>query len=159
MDKEKAVDYTRRVTQASQSELIVIMFDVIMSDIEEARVYYDAENYYEYSRSIKHAERFVQELMSALNYTYSISYALMSLYMFVHKTLIAADMGRRPEKLDDAVRVLEKLRSGFCQVSTEDKSGPVMQNTQQVYAGMTYGRGVLNETFVDARDYNRGFSA
>jgi len=30
---------------------------------------------------------------------------------------------------------------------------------QQVYAGLTYGKGTLNETYLNAQDYNRGFNA
>jgi len=29
----------------------------------------------------------------------------------------------------------------------------------QVYAGLTYGKGVLNETFIDPHQQNRGFMA
>lgn len=34
-----------------------------------------------------------------------------------------------------------------------------MQNTQQVYAGLTYGRGTLNEVFMNPNEYARGFKA
>ena len=34
-----------------------------------------------------------------------------------------------------------------------------MSNTQQVYAGLTYGRGSLNEMYVDPNQASRGFRA
>jgi flagellar protein FliS len=34
-----------------------------------------------------------------------------------------------------------------------------MKNTGQLYAGLTYGKGVLNETYVDPNQQNRGFLA
>jgi flagellar protein FliS len=55
--------------------------------------------------------------------------------------------------------VIEKLRVGFEGIKNQDMSGPVMQNVQQVYAGLTYGKGKLNETYLNAQDYNRGFNA
>ena len=39
----------------------------------------------------------------------------------------------------------------------DDKSAPLMDNAQKVYAGMTYGRGRLTESFIN--DDNRGFLA
>ncbi|MCQ2506474.1 MAG: flagellar protein FliS [Lachnospiraceae bacterium] len=159
MTQENLRDYTLRITQASQSELVVIMFDIILSDIEDAKEDYRMLRIDDYVKDLRHAQKFVQELMSVLDYSFSISYALMSLYVFVRKTLVAAEIGRRPEKLDHAVSVLEKLRTGFVGVSEQDKSGPVMQNAQQVYVGMTYGHGTLNESVIDASDYKRGFTA
>jgi len=97
--------------------------------------------------------------MGTLNYNYILSYDLMSLYLFVNKAIITAIFKKSPEKLDEAEAILEKLYSSFKEVSKQDNSGPVMQNTQQVYAGLTYGKGVLNETFIDPQQQNRGFMA
>jgi flagellar protein FliS len=66
-------------------------------------------------------------------------------------------MERKP--LQDAEEVLQILMKGFEGIVKEDKSGPVMQNTGQIYAGLTYGRGVLNETYVDPNQFSRGFKA
>ena len=54
---------------------------------------------------------------------------------------------------------IEKLRAGFEGIKGQDTSGPVMQNVQQVYAGLTYGKGTLNEAYLNPQDYNRGFNA
>ena len=44
-------------------------------------------------------------------------------------------------------------------ISSEDTSAPIMENAQTIYAGLTYGKGSLNETYLNAQDYNRGFKA
>jgi len=64
---------------------------------------------------------------------------------------------RKPDSLESAVSVLQKLLTGFEGVSKEDTSGPMMRNTQQLYAGLTYGKGTLNETYIDPNDRSRGF--
>jgi len=97
--------------------------------------------------------------MGNLDYKYNLSYDLLTLYIFVNKAIITAIYKKTPEKLDGAEIVLEKLYNGFKEISKEDTSGPVMQNTQQLYAGLTYGKGVLNETFIDPQQQNRGFMA
>ena len=56
-----------------------------------------------------------------------------------------------------SAEIFEKLLIGYKKVSEEDTSGPVMKNTQQVYAGLTYGRGTLNEMYVNGNEARRGF--
>ena len=54
-------------------------------------------------------------------------------------------------------RHYEKLRNSFETAAADDKSAPLMDNAQKVYAGMTYGKGRLTESFIN--DDNRGFLA
>lgn len=54
---------------------------------------------------------------------------------------------------------MESLHSAFEEVAKQDTSGAVMQNTQQVYAGLTYGKGKLNEVFMNGNERSRGFMA
>ena len=53
---------------------------------------------------------------------------------------------------------MEKLRKSFEEVAKQDTSGSVVQNSQKVYAGLTYGKGTLNEVFMD-NEAARGFKA
>ena len=53
---------------------------------------------------------------------------------------------------------MRRLYDGFVQAAAQDMSAPLMKNTQQVYAGYTYGRDDLVETF-DKPDRSRGFFA
>ena len=57
-----------------------------------------------------------------------------------------------------AERLMRRLYDGFVQAAAQDMSAPLMKNTQQVYAGYTYGRDDLVETF-DKPDRSRGFFA
>ena len=47
----------------------------------------------------------------------------------------------------------------FKEVAKQDDSEAVMKNVQTIYAGLTYGRGTLNETIDSGADANRGFEA
>ena len=51
---------------------------------------------------------------------------------------------------------MKKLYDGFVHAAGQDHSEPLMKNTQQVYAGYTYGRDNLVETCQDS-DSSRGF--
>jgi flagellar protein FliS len=55
--------------------------------------------------------------------------------------------------------IVEKLLDSFRQVSEMDESEAVMENTETIYAGLTYGRDSLNETLYSENMANRGFMA
>ncbi|WFR57547.1 flagellar protein FliS [Anaerocolumna sp. AGMB13025] len=151
--------FAARVTQASRTELVVIMYEVILTDIDCAKTCYNKEDTVKFEQELKHAQRFLNELMATLNYRYELSYQLMSLYIFINKSLVTAVFQKNADILEEAEAVLKVLLEGFKGTVKEDLSGPVMQNTQQLYAGLTYGRGVLNETYLNANEQSRGYKA
>lgn len=157
MKKEVMKEFTVRVTQASKSELTVILYEMILTELKEAKEAHGQGDMTAFDRELKLAQKYVTELQATLNYSYSISYDLLSLYLYVNKSIITAIVRRSPDTLDTAESILNKLLVSFKGVSDLDKSGPVMRNTQQLYAGLTYGKGYLNETYVDPSDQNRGF--
>ena len=159
MNKETLQSFTARITQASRSELIVIMYEMTLAKIEDAENSYHENDLSNYDKELKGAQKHVSELMAALDYRYKISYDLLSLYLYTNKHIITAIVKQNPLTLQNAKTILRRLLAGFEEVSKGDKSGPMMRNTQQVYAGLTYGKRTLNETFIDPGNKNRGFIA
>lgn len=159
MTKEQIQTYTLRVSQASGCELIVILYDIILEDVEAAKAAKASGDIEAWRADLKHAMRFVNELQSILDFSVPLSYQLASLYIYVNRQLTRAWAGGKEEPLADVVMVIEKLRAGFEGIRDQDEGGPVMQNVQQVYAVLTYGKGSLNETYLNPQDYNRGFRA
>ena len=157
MQKEAVQAFTARITQASKSELIVILYEMILTEIKEAEEAFERENMEAFDKELKQAQKYLGELMAALDYRYKLAYELANLYQYVNERIITAMIRKKPDSLKSAVSVLQKLLIGFEGVSREDTSGPMMRNTQQLYAGLTYGKGTLNETYIDPNDGNRGF--
>ncbi len=157
MKKEAIHAFTARTTQASRSELTVILYEMILTELAEAQEAFGQGDLPKFESELKRAQKYVSELMGTLDYRYAISYDFMSLYLYVSKRIITAIMKRNPEPLSSAQSVLQKLLVGFEGVSQQDKSGPMMRNTQKVYAGLTYGKGTLNETYLDPSTKSRGF--
>ena len=60
-------------------------------------------------------------------------------------------------ELAQSRNMLQQLYKAFLASSEQDRSGPLMQNAQQVYAGYTYGKNDLNESY-DIQS-SRGFLA
>ena len=85
MTQEQIQTYTYRVSQASPCELVVIMYDIILDDVKNARLAKAAGNEKQYQADLTHAVKFVNELMDALDFSQSISFRLMSLYIYVNK--------------------------------------------------------------------------
>lgn len=159
MNKDAMKAFSVRITQASKSELTVILYEMILTELKEAKEAFANGDMTGYDKELKLAQRYVTELQATLNYSYSISYDLLSLYLFVNKRIIQAIIRRIPDSLDSAESIMNKLLTGFEGVSKADQSGPMMRNTQQVYAGLTYGKGYLNETNIDPNSRSRGFIA
>lgn len=159
MKKEAIQAFTARVTQASKSELTVILYEMILDGIAEAREAYEKNDFSSFDKELKRVHKYVNELIVALDFKYKISLDLISLYLYVNKCIISAIIKKNTDTLDSADSVLKKLLVGFEGVSKADDSGPMMRNTQQLYAGLTYGKGKLNETYIDPSNRSRGFIA
>ena len=60
-----------------------------------------------------------------------------------------------PELLQEVSGVITPLCDAYRQIAAQNTAGPVMQNTQVVYAGLTYGKNILTENMAD-QSMNRG---
>lgn len=159
MKKEKIDDYSFKVTQANKTQLVVLVYDIVLDDINTAREEFAAGEIDQFVGTVKHGQRFVQELMRTLDCQYEIGLDLMTLYLHVNKMMIKAIIQRKPDALEGLEDVIGKLQKAFHEISRTDYSGPVMQSTEQVYAGLTYNKRDLSETYLDAgNQMKRGFT-
>lgn len=154
MTKEEIGVFSKRITQGSKSDLVVITYDIILHYVEAARKANENGEKEEFVFHVKKAKQFLNNLSSSLDFTYRISLDLMSIYMFVDRCFIQSIVKREDCKLESTVSILQKLRSSFEEISKEDTSGAVMKNGEEIYVGLTYGRGTLNEVAVRNREYS-----
>ena len=160
MKAESVKIFTRRITSANKSEIIVIIYDIIEENLALAKKALAEGDRETYRNEIKQAISFVKELLVSLDMNYEVSKYLASLYIYVSRCLNFALVSGKKEEIEAARQVLRKLGDSFREVAKTDKSEPVMGNTQQVYAGITYGKGLsLDETLINPDSENRGFRA
>lgn len=163
-DKEMS-GFSVRVTQSSKTALTAITMEIAQVYLRDAVVVIDACNDEEsfseeyatqYAKAIRGASRCVDNLITSLDLTQSISKELLVLYQYMKNNL--RRLKSRPDKevTLSISRMLGKLQKSFEEIAKQDTSGPMMANTQKVYAGLTYGQGTLNETYDTT---NRGFFA
>ena len=95
-------------------------------------------------------------LRSSLDFQYELAGNLFSLYCYADRELARDMFSLKVDNLDTIEMIFTKLRDAYQQISSQDQSGPLMENIQSVYAGLTYGRTDLNESLVNY-DAKRGF--
>ncbi len=146
MDKELRQGYATRVAQANNTELVVIVYEAALTSIQEGKEALDQGDLETARREITRAEDFLEELMRSLDMKYEISHYLRQLYIYARRELCQGMALRDSSLFDHSTGVLEGLLPSFKELAKQDTSRPIMENTEQIYAGLTYGRGSLNET-------------
>ncbi len=157
MDQKQKQEYTARVAQANRSELVVIIYELFLLAMDEAATAFKKGETEKGVKHIKRAQGFLQELMGSLDMRYQIAENLMRLYRYIYEQLIFSVLRRKIVNGETVCEVMGKLKEAFEKVAEEDCSEPVMVNSQQLYAGLTYGKGSLNEVLLTGNEANRGY--
>ena len=156
MNAERKQEFTRRIAHSNRSELVIVMYDMLYVYMEDAQNAHVIGDYEAFKKSLRHADRVVAELAEALDFTYPLAGELYALYTYLRKSLMIGIVKNNTQGIEDAKRVLNPLHTAFQKVAEQDTSEPLMRNTQQVYAGITYGKENLKESFQEP-DTSRGF--
>lgn len=156
MTREEIQVYTRRITNGNRTDLVVTTYDIILTYFHDARIAMETGEEKQFIWNLKKAADFVNELIHALDCRYQLGKDLLSLYRYVQDVISQCMLKKTENNLDSAENVIAKLKTSFAEVAKQDNSEPVMQHGGQVYAGITYGRGTLNELYDNV---NRGFKA
>lgn len=156
MTKEKKQEFTLRITQANKTGLIVILYDMTLAFLEEAKEAFDEGNIQEYKKGLEKAEGCLDELINSLHLEYEIALTLHSLYYFYKRQLATARIQEKKELMEPVANMIKELKQSYEKIASQDTSAPLMENAQAVYAGLTYGKGSLNVNLAD-QGTNRGF--
>ena len=154
MKKEDKQRFTLRITQANPTELVVILYEMLLGYLEDAEeaAGNDMQLFHDAARK---ARGCLNELMGSLHMEYEPAPALMQLYMYCIRRLALGEARCDMGMLEEIRRVIVPLRDAYGQIAGQNGAGPVMNNSQTVYAGLTYGRNTLTENMAD-QGANRG---
>lgn len=137
------------IANASPVELLCITYEIFLDHIKEA-----ISNTSNRREQVAKAREVIAVLTENLDFSIPLSKQLFQTYVYVQKLLVSYNP--QEDSLKQAYQCMEKLYKGYKQIAESETSKmPVMQNAQNVYAGMTYGKGYLNEVVVE--ESNRGF--
>lgn len=151
-------DYVARIANASPLQLVIINFEIVIDYINESKNYIKIKDK-NFDFNIQKARQFLLELRSSLNMEYEISFNLMSIYNFIDSQLAKYLFNENIEIADSCIKILNNILDGFKQIEgQEENKNSLMENTHQIFAGLTYNKNGNLEEFVDI-DTNRGFKA
>lgn len=148
-------DFTLRISQANPTQMVVILYEMLLCYVKDGKTALEQGNDTDLQAAVRRARGCVGELMNSLNLQYEPAPALLGLYGFCIRKLAAAEGGKRVLPLEEIERIVIPLKDAYGQIAGQNSAGPVMGNSQTVYAGLTYGRNSLTENMTD-QGANRG---
>jgi len=158
MTRECKQQFTLRISQANSTELVVILYEMLLCYIDESKAALDTGDVGEFKEAVRKSRGCLNELMASLHMEYEISKQLLQLYIFCIKRLARAEYKQDGVILDEIIRIIKPLHKAYREISVQNTQGPVMNNSQRIYAGLTYSRDTLTEDMTD-QSSNRGIYA
>ena len=147
-------EFTRRISVANSTDLIVILYDMVLSYADDAEEALKTDEDHEFYAAISRMRNCINELMCSLHMEYEPASALLELYKYCTRKLATASIRRSIQPLDEIRKIIIPLRDSYSELAKTNTSGAVMGNSESVYAGMTYGKTDINENLVG--NTNRG---
>ena len=95
-------------------------------------------------------------MLNSLHMEYEIASVLRGLYYFYKRELTTAAVQMKKELVPPVMQMIGELKESYEKIAKQDTSAPLMENTQTVYAGLTYGKDSLNINLSD-QGTSRGF--
>lgn len=153
MEDSTKKDYVMRISNASPLGLVNITFELLFKNIDDAIKSKDSfETYHDY---VIKAKSFLENLIDSLDAENEMSDGLFRVYTTTRGLLIKASVSNYNfNDLLIAKDLLQPIATSFKSIVDTEKA--VMQKTQKVYAGLTYGKKGLDE-YVETN--TKGFEA
>lgn len=158
MKDELKKEFTRRIAQATPVSMITILYDMTLVYLKDAQTALAENGKKRFVQEIHRAQDCLMELLGSLDIKYEPASALRELYLYMHRELAAAIISSSEEHLLQPENILTRLRDAYLELEKTGSFEPVMDNTQQIYAGLTYGKNSLVENLAQPVN-NRGYLA
>ena len=113
MDREAIKTYSYRISQATRSELVVIVYDIIRDYLKDAVSTSDNAVFKE---KLHMAMRGIDQLITGLDMQYELSGNLYVLYNYMKRTLIGAQVSYDKNVVNSIYDMLGQLRQSFYEV-------------------------------------------
>lgn len=155
MQREQIQEFTSKITLSNRTGLTVVTYEILFVYLADAREALQEEKYEEYKQTLRKAQKSISELMVTLNFSYELASELYRVYTYAKELLAKALYKRSEAEINECEKLMRLLYIGFAEVAKTDDSAPLMKNTEQVYAGYTYGRNDVNSN--SAMNPSRGF--
>jgi flagellar protein FliS len=129
-----------QVMTASPLELLVMCYNGAIANLKMAKVKFEEQKFEEKAVALKKFLDIIGELMAALDFQKggNIATNLNTIYSYIYRRVSEADIKKDTEAFDEAIRILEELRSAWEEISRPQTPTDV---TQQPTQGMALQSG------------------
>lgn len=102
-----------RIETASQKQLILMAYDRILLDMEEARAAFETSRLEDANHALQHAQQVVGVLREALDTRQPQVEMLLNFYLFLKRRLIQANVQASPEILAQLLPAVKEIRDAW----------------------------------------------
>ena len=146
MTKDKIQYYTYKITTANKTQMITILYEMVLDYIAEAEECLDDGDVKGFTEGLTRASSCIDELRRSLHLEYDLARDLFSLYLFEKKQLIRASGKLDKEILAHVKKTFRAFFEAYKKIENMDNEKAIMQNVPRVYAGLTYSKNSLSES-------------
>ena len=158
MNDAQKKEFTYRITHANKTQMITILYDMTIKYLEDSINSIELGDYNAMSKDLKNGIKCIDELIRSVNLEIPLGRDFMQIYLFCKRNLIHAEVSKDKLLVEEVMSLFMKLEKAYLKLEVMDISKPVLRNSQDVYAGLTYGKNNLVETVTNP-EANRGFMA
>ncbi|MBP5223204.1 MAG: flagellar protein FliS [Lachnospiraceae bacterium] len=155
MTRECKQQFTLRITQANATQLVVILYEMCLEYLKDAGAALSSDDVAEFREAVRKTRGCLTELMESLDLEFEPAPAMLQLYLFCIRRLAYAEFHKDAAALGEITKVISPLHDAYEKIQSQNLGGPIMGNSQAVYAGLTYGKNSLTENMGDPGT-NRG---
>jgi len=120
MTKELKQEFTLRITQANKTQLITILYEMVLLYLKEAEEALDVQDKRAYKDAIRKIRDCMNELMMSLHLEYDLARNLLQLYQFISRELVQASIHYEKENLQHIRNIIRQLHKAYKQIEGQD---------------------------------------
>ncbi|MGR6837083.1 flagellar export chaperone FliS [Syntrophomonas erecta] len=110
------------VETVAPGKLLLMLYDGAMKYLKNAQKAIGEKDFSEAHNQIIRVQDIITELMSTLNMDYEISNSLLSLYDYIYRRLVEANVAKDKVILEEVYQLLTELRDTWNQVINQTRS-------------------------------------
>jgi len=151
---EQLEQLEQQVAQASDIELVVMLLEGINTRLDEGIEAVGSGNHALLATVVEKVRAILGELLATLWGDSEVAIQSRQIYLYMNKLVTDAGNRKVQTPLEEAKQVLKPLLEGWQHLAKHPELAEVPTATKgpSVVAGMTYGKGTLNESVLNSGD-------
>lgn len=148
-----------RIANANDAQLVAIIHEGFISTVKSGIEHIENKDKEKLNNSTNKTREILAQLLATLEGDSEISNNLKSIYIYLNKLITEAEIKQNKEKLEEAIKVIIPLYEAWQELGEKEEAeidnsqiATTSTNKPAIVAGMTYGKGQLNDYVVNDDD-------